>query len=176
MSTIILVGFGWGLLFAVGFVSLGYPTFLSLLFGVLGGWAWSTIATYWTSEDTVDGLPSYLRDIAALRQELSNLGTGGRIDLNKVLRRRDAKGLRLVRQAILRKQLLRHRGRPVTLGDRLKKLRDRLMPPKKKKGEAGAKPNTSSNDPKNNPNYDEIIAKIEAEGAEIDAQLKQSKS
>jgi len=164
MSKIILVGFGWGLLFAVGFVSLGYPTFLSLLFGILGGWAWSTISTYWMSEDEVEGLPSYLNDIAALRQELSKLGTGGRIDLNKVLRRRDAKALRLVRQADLRKQLLRHRGRPVTLADRAKKLRDRVMPPKKKKGEAIDAPN--------NPNYDAIIAKLNADSLEIDAKLK----
>jgi hypothetical protein len=134
MSKIILVGFGWGLAFAVSFVVLGYPTFLSLLFGILGGWAWSEIATYWTSEDEVQGLPSYLDDISALREELSNIGTGGRIDLRKAQRRRDAKASRLLRQEKLRQQQLRHRGRPTTLRDRLTALRSRLMPPKKKGG------------------------------------------
>lgn len=133
MSQIILVGFSWGLMFAVSFVLLGYPTFLSLLFGILGGWAWGEIVTYWTSEDEAQGLPSYLNDIDALREELSNIGTGGRIDLRKAQRRRDAKAARLLRQAKLRKEQLRHRGRPTTMRDRLMALRNRLMPPKKKK-------------------------------------------
>jgi hypothetical protein len=165
MSKIILVGFAWGLLFAVSFVALGYPTFLSLFFGVLGGWAWSTISTYWTSEDQAQGLPSYLNDLETLRQELSNIGTGGRIDLNKALRRRDAKAARLVRQSRLRQQQLRHRGRPVTLTDRLQKLRDHFMPKKKKKkGEAI-----------DNTDYEAILAKLEAQAAEFDAQLDNQK-
>ncbi len=135
MSQIILVGFSWGLAFAVSFVVLGYPTFLSLLFGILGGWAWSGIVTYWTSEDEVQGLPSYLDDIDALREELSNIGTGGRIDLRKAQRRRDAKAARILRQSQLREHQLRHRGRPTTMRDRLMALRDRLLPPKKKGGD-----------------------------------------
>jgi hypothetical protein len=136
MSQIILVGFSWGLMFAVSFVLLGYPTFLSLVFGILGGWAWSEIVTYWTSEDEAQGLPSYLNDIDALREELSNIGTGGRIDLRKAQRRRDAKAARLLRQAQLRKEQLRHRGRPTTMRDHLVKLRNRIFPPKKKGDEA----------------------------------------
>jgi hypothetical protein len=161
MSQIILVGFSWGLAFAVSFVVLGYPTFLSLLFGILGGWAWSGIVTYWTSEDEAQGLPSYLKDIDALREELSNIGTGGRIDLHKAQRRRDAKAARILRQSKLRQQQLRHRGRPTTMRDRLVALRYRLLPPKKK-GDKN----------KGEPDYAAILARLEAQGAEIDAQLK----
>lgn len=175
MNQIILVGFVWGLAFAVSFVILGYPTFLSMLLGTLAGWCWSTIATYWTSEDESVGLPSYLHDIDALRQELSNIGTGGRIDLRKAQRRRDAKAARLVRQAHLRKQQLRHRGRPVLMSDRLQMLRARIFPPKKAPllgppGDAGASDGFIPLGAE--PDLDAMLAKLEAHGAEIDARLK----
>ena len=131
MSQVILIGFGWGLAFAVSFVALGYPTLLSFLLGTLGGWVWSTIATYWQSGDELTELPSYLSDIEALERELENIGTGGRIDLRKAQRRRDARALREKVQQRYRSDQLRHRGRPTTMGDREQALRNKLFPPKK---------------------------------------------
>jgi len=132
MSQVILAGFGWGLAIAISFVVLGYPTLLSFLLGIVGGWIWGTIALYWTSEDEPVDLPSYLDDIESLAEELEDIGTGGRIDLHKALRRRDAQALREKAQARYRSRDRRHRGKPTTLGDRIEALQKRLFPPKKK--------------------------------------------